>query len=156
MEVITMARTYSRKKGKSGSTKPLVKKAPEWMKYKGKEIELLVGKLAKEGQTASVIGLHLRDAYGIPDIKLVTKKSILEILKEKNIAPEIPEDLLAVIRKSVSLSKHLEENKKDQTGKRGLLLANSRIKRLVDYYKAQKVLPANFKYDRDSIKMYVQ
>lgn len=151
-----MARTYSRKRGQSGSTKPVEKKNPEWLRYKSKEIELVIGKLAKEGQSASEIGLHLRDAYGIPDVKTLTGKKITQIMKEKKVAPEIPEDLINVIRKSVALSKHLEENKKDQTAKRGLNLADSRIKRLVDYYKKEKVLAADFKYDRQSILLYVQ
>jgi len=151
-----MARRYSRKKGKSGSTNPSEKKVPSWLRYKGREIELLVVKLAKEGFTPSQIGLHLRDTYGIPDTKLITKKKITQILKEKNLLPEIPEDLMSVIKKSVALMKHLEENKKDKTAKRGLQLTSSRIKRLVNYYKKIGRLPKDFKYDQESIKLYVQ
>lgn len=151
-----MAKRYSRAHGKSGSTKPAEMKEPSWNRYKGKEIELLIVKLAKEGMSASEIGMHLRDSYGIPDTKLITKKSITKILKEKDVLPEIPEDLFAVIKKSVQLSKHLEENKQDMTAKRGLQLTDSRIKRLVEYYKKSNRLPENFKYDRESIKLYVQ
>jgi len=151
-----MARTYSRKRGQSGSTKPVEKKNPEWLRYKAKEIELIIAKLGKEGQSASEIGLHLRDAYGIPDVKTLTGKKILAIMKEKKVAPELPEDLFNVIKKSVALSKHLEENNKDQTSRRGLLLADSRIKRLVDYYKKSGDLPKDFKYDRASIRLYIQ
>ena len=151
-----MAKRYSRAHGKSGSTKPEHKSIPSWLRYKGKEVELLVTKLAKEGYKTSEIGLHLRDTYGIPDVKLITNKKIGEILEEKKISPEIPEDLLAVIRKSVNLSKHLEENHKDFTAKRGLQLTDSRIKRLVDYYKKSGKLSKDFKYDRESIKLHVQ
>ena len=70
-----MARMHSRKKGKSGSKKP-VNKTYTWMSYKPKEIELLVLKLAKEGKSASEAGIILRDTYGIPDIKSITKKSV--------------------------------------------------------------------------------
>jgi small subunit ribosomal protein S15 len=132
------------------------KKTPEWLRYKGKEVELLVVKLAKEGLTASEIGMHLRDTYGIPDIKLVAQKSITKILEEKKLEGELPEDLMAVIRKSVNITKHLEENKQDKTAKRGQQLTDSRIKRLVDYYKKKGKLPQNFKYDHESIKLYVQ
>ncbi|MFW5852880.1 MAG: 30S ribosomal protein S15 [Nanoarchaeota archaeon] len=151
-----MAKRYSGSRGKSGSQKPEQHNVPSWLRYKGKEIELLVVKLAKEGQKPSEIGMHLRDTYGIPDIKLITKKSISQILKEKNHLPELPEDLRAVIEKSVQLSKHLEENHKDFTAKRGLQLTDSRIKRLVDYYKKSGRIPADFKYDRESIKLYAQ
>ena len=48
-----MARMYSRDKGKSGSTKPAKKTIPSWVRYKGKEVELLVKKLAKEGLTTA-------------------------------------------------------------------------------------------------------
>ena len=66
-----MARMYSRRKGKAGSKKPAKKQVPSWLRYKGKEVELLVVKLAKEGKNPSQIGLHLRDVYGIPDTKIV-------------------------------------------------------------------------------------
>ena len=68
---------------------------------------------------------------------------------------EIPEDLMALIRKSVMLQKHLEENHHDMSAKRGLQLTRAKIKRLVDYYKKSKKLPIDFKYDSESIKLYV-
>ena len=51
-----MARMHSRKKGKSGSTKPTVKGNYTWMNYKPKEVELLFLKLDKEWTVASKIG----------------------------------------------------------------------------------------------------
>ena len=44
-----MARMYSRKKGRSGSTRPAVKEA-KWVSHKPAEIEDIVAKLAKEGK----------------------------------------------------------------------------------------------------------
>ena len=41
-KVFNMARMYSRKKGKSGSTKPVKKGGYTWMNYKPKEAELLL------------------------------------------------------------------------------------------------------------------
>ena len=115
-----MARRYSRNKGKSGSKKPLTNAKLSWMRYKPKEIELLVVKLAKEGKPASLIGLVLRDSYGVPDVKAIAGKSITKILNEKKISPKIPEDLMAVIKKSIAIRKHREENKQDMTSLRGL------------------------------------
>ncbi len=151
-----MARMHSRAKGKSGSHKPVKKVVPGWVKYSPKEVELLVVKYAKEDMKASVIGLHLRDQYGIPSIKLVTGKSVSQILKEKHVEPELPEDLMALIRKSVLLTKHMDENKKDFSSKRGLYLTNSKIHRLVKHYKATNKLPLDWTYNPERFKMYAQ
>ena len=151
-----MAKRYSRGHGNSGSKKPEEKISPSWMNYKPKEAEMIVVKLAKEGNSASKIGMILRDSYGIPDIKVLVGKTVTKILEEKKQSPDIPEDLMAVIRKSIGLSKHLEENHKDFTAKRGLELTDSRVKRLVEYYKKNGKLPKDFKFDRESIKLYVQ
>ena len=82
-----MARMHSRKKGKSASTKPVKKAIPSWSRYKAREVELLVLKLAKEGKTSSQIGIVLRDMYGVVDVKIITKKSITDILREKKLLP---------------------------------------------------------------------
>ncbi|MBS3102231.1 30S ribosomal protein S15 [Candidatus Woesearchaeota archaeon] len=142
-----MARMYSRKRGKSGSKKPIKKAMPTWLRYKAKEIELLIVKFAKEGKSASEIGLILRDSYGIPSVKLICGKTITSVMKEKNLLPEVPDDLIALIRRSVLIRKHIEVNKEDQTAKRGLTITESKIKKLVKYYKREGKLPSEWKYD---------
>lgn len=153
---LNMARMYSRKKGKSGSTKPLKKSHPVWLGYKPKEIEFLIVKLAKERKTASQIGIFLRDVYGIPDVKTITKKSITNILKEHKLLKQIPEDLTALIKKKINLEKHFEENKQDKPALRGLQLTESKIKRLVKYYKKTKKIPVEWKYDPKNIRIYIE
>lgn len=148
-----MARMHSRKKGKSGSTKPLVKKKPTWLRYSAKEIESLVLKLAKAGKTTSVIGSELRDAYGVPDVKTLTKKKINEILKENKLESKLPEDLKNLIRKEIAIFKHREKNKQDQTSKRGLQLTEAKINRLVKYYKKKGVLEKTWKYTREKAEL---
>jgi small subunit ribosomal protein S15 len=151
-----MARMHSRKKGKAGSKKPIRTQTPSWNRYKPKEVELLIVKLAKEGLKPSQIGMHLRDTYGIPDSSLITHKTVSAILEEKHLLGQIPEDLFAMIRKAILIKKHIEENKQDMTAKLGLQLAESKVKRLVRYYKKSKRLPADWKYDPEKIKIYVQ
>ena len=151
-----MARMYSRKRGKSGSTKPVEKKKPSWLRYDSKEIEMLITKLAKGGKTGSQIGLFLRDAYGIPDVELVTGKKINEILKEKNVAKTLPEDLLSLISRGIVIRKHLEENRKDMTAKRGLQLTEAKIFRLIKYYKRTEVLSAEWKYQADKARLLLE
>ena len=49
---------------------------PDWIEYSTEEIEELILKLNKEGNSASKIGVILRDQYGIPDVKVVTGMKI--------------------------------------------------------------------------------
>lgn len=151
-----MARMHSRKKGKAGSKKPLTKKKPSWERYKEKEIELLIAKLAKEGKTTSQIGMHLRDTYGIPQVKTLSGKSITAILKEKKLTPQLPEDLMSLIKKNIIEKKHIETNKHDQTAKRGLNLTESKIKRLVKYYKRSGRLEESWQYDPEKIRLLIE
>lgn len=151
-----MARKYSRKHGKSGSKKPVKKVLPVWLRYKPEEVELLITKLSKEGKNSSEIGIVLRDTYGIPDVRLLCKKKISAILKEKKLAPEFPDDLLALIRKSVAIRKHLEINHKDQTAKRGLTLTESQIKALIKHYKKTGKLASEWKFDPERAGFYTK
>lgn len=151
-----MARIYSRKKGKAGSTRPSIRKTPSWQNYKPNEVEALIVKLANEGKTPSQIGLHLRDSYGIPDVKAVLKKQVLQVLKEKNITSKLPEDLTALLRRVITLLKHIEKNHKDETARRGLTITESKIGRLVKYYKRSKVIPEAWKYDRENVQLLLK
>jgi len=151
-----MARIYSRKKGKAGSTRPSVRKEPTWQPYKGPEVEALIVKLSKEGKTPSQIGLALRDSYGVPDVKTTTKKQIVQILKEKNITSKLPEDLTALLRRVIDLVKHMGSNKQDMTAVRGLTITESKIGRLVKYYKRTKKLPESWKYSRDNVQLLLK
>ncbi len=150
-----MARMHSRDRGKSGSTKPSTKSKKAWVRYSAKEVESLVLKLAKSGNSTSKIGLILRDVYGIPSVSLITKKKISKILKDNNLLPELPDDLKNLIKKEINLIKHFESNKKDVSAKRGLILTESKIKRLSKYYKSTGKLPADWVYDRNKIKLLI-
>lgn len=146
---------YSRKKGKSGSKKPVEQKKQSWVVYSKEEVEKLVVKLSKEGKSQSTIGLILRDRYGIPDVRTVTEQKISQILESNKLTKNIPEDLASLIRREIQLSKHFEANKKDQSAKRGMILTESKIKRLVKYYKVKNKLPQEWKYDREKAKLLV-
>jgi len=151
-----MARMYSRKRGKSGSHRPSNPTAPSWMRYKEREVEMLITKLAKEGNSSSKIGVILRDTYGIPSIKPIIKKSITHLLEEKKLMPEIPEDLLSLIKRVVALNKHKDANKRDQTVKRGLIITESKIRKLIKYYKRSGKLPSEWKYDPKRAGMFTE
>jgi small subunit ribosomal protein S15 len=151
-----MARMHSGKKGKSGSKKPIEKKVQAWVSYKPKEVEMLITKMAKEGKSSAKIGLALRDNYGIPSVKTLLGKTVSNVLKDKEQVPEIPDDLMALIRKSISVEKHREENKQDMTAKRGEQLTISKILRLVKYYKRIKRLPSDWKFDKSKVRLLIE
>jgi hypothetical protein len=52
-----------------------------------------------------------------------------------------------LIKKAVSVRKHLERNRKDKDSKFRLILIESRIHRLARYYRTARKLPANWKYE---------
>lgn len=151
-----MARMHSRAKGKSKSTKPIKKTVPAWIRYKDKEIELLIVKLAKEGKAPSKIGTILKDTYGIPCTRTAVGKKITKILEEKKLLSKIPEDLMALIKKSITIKAHMNENKKDQAAKHGMLLTESKIRRLVKYYKNSGKLDQDWTYDPDKIRLMIE
>jgi len=126
------------------------------IKYSKEEVENLVVKLAKEGYMPSMIGLILRDSYGIPSVKEITGKNITKILEEKGIKYEIPEDLLNLLKRAVKLREHLSIHRKDKHSARGLILIESKIHRLVKYYKRVGKLPKDWKYDPEAAKLIVQ
>ncbi len=146
---------HSRDKGKSGSTKP-IKKVPSWAPYKEKEAEKLILKYAKADKSTSEIGMILRDTYGIGSVKAVTGKSIGKILVENKITKELPEDLLNLIRKMISVQQHMEKNRQDMAAKRGFQLTNAKIMRLIKYYQKTNKLPENWKFDSKRLKMYLE
>ena len=149
-----MARMHSRRKGKSGSTHPVERKEhPKWSSLNPREVELHVLELAKKGKSTSEIGMIIRDQFAVPDVKLATGKSISKILEANNLKPEIPEDLRNLIQTALTIQKHIDENKKDLNSKRNLQLTESKIRRLVKYYKANKVLADDWKYSLSKAKL---
>lgn len=146
-----MARMHTRRKGESGSKRPSTLRVPEWMdKEKDAQwVETKVIELAKAGNAPSMIGQILRDQYGIPLVRVITGKRILDILRENDLERRVSEDLRNMIAKAATLRRHMEENKTDYVSKRGLQLVESKIHRLSKYYRKKRVLPADWRYSPD-------
>ncbi len=151
-----MARMHSRKRGRHGSKRPAKKTAPSWIRYKPKEVELIIAKLAKEGKTSSQIGVLLRDTYGIPSVSALCGKTVTALLKEKKMLPEMPEDLVAMFKRYAAVKKHLEANRHDETAARGLSLAESKINRLVKYYRRTGRIPETWKFDSSRMGFFAE
>lgn len=148
-----MARMYARRRGQSGSVRPYRKEAPEWSNTDVAAIEKVIVDLSKEGVSTARIGLVLRDRYGVPDVKLATGKRIGQIVKEKGLEGEIPEDLKNLIVKALGLRKHLSENKKDVHNKRQMQLTESKVRRLVRYYVSSGKLPKGWVYKPETAEI---
>lgn len=151
-----MARMYARKRGKHGSKKPPVRVRPKWVKLKKEDVEKLVIELAEKGYSSARIGLILRDQYGIPDVKVVTGKKITKIMKENKLYPEFPEDLMHLFKKAVNLHSHLSKHKSDKHSRRGYKLLESKIRRLVKYYKRKGLVPKDFEFDIERVKLLIE
>lgn len=147
---------HARKKGRSGSTKPAASQADKWLEYNNEEIIKLIVKLGKEGNSASLIGTILRDQYAVPDVSVITGKKITRILEENELTGSLPEGLTNLLRQALKLRKHLEKNPHDDSNKRGMQLTESKIKRLVRYYKKKKIIAPDFYYDAKGIELLLR
>lgn len=144
-----------RDKGQSHSTRPVRAGPPKWVRMRPEEIETVVAELARMGYPPSMIGIILRDQYGVPLVKSVMGVRLTKILEKQGLAPRIPEDLFNLIRRAVNLARHLEEHPKDRHSARGLIEIESEIRRLVKYYKRAGKLPPDWEYNRERAKMLV-
>lgn len=151
-----MSRMHTSRRGSSGSKRPLTDKVPEWVQQSPAEVKDLVAKMAGEGTPMSKIGLMLRDQHAIPNVRLVTGMSMKEICAEKGVKFELPEDLSDLMRRAVRLSGHVKTNPKDMHNIRGMQLIESKIRRLVKYYKREGVLPDGWKYSLATAALQVE
>jgi small subunit ribosomal protein S15 len=143
---------HTRRRGQSGSDRPVADEPPEWSDVDADDIESRVVELAEQGHEPSQIGLKLRDegvkGTPVPDVKLATGKKVTTILEENDAAPELPEDLRNLMERAVRLREHMEENPQDKQNKRALQNTESKIRRLVNYYRGDE-LDEDFTYSYD-------
>ncbi|MEO9307821.1 30S ribosomal protein S15 [Nitrosotalea sinensis] len=141
-----MGRLHSHRHGKSHSTRPITPSTPTWVKQSPAEIEELIVKYSKDGLAPSKIGVKLRDQYAIPNTRQIVKKSVTEILEQKGIKTEMPEDLNNLVNKALGLQRHLKENRSDKRNVRSLELLEAKVHRLSSYYKKIGKIPKTWKY----------
>ncbi len=133
-----------------------VKKVSKLSEMPSHEIERTVVELANKGKTAAEIGMYLRDEFGVMSVRKSVGKKIEQIMKSHKVLGEMPQDLLNLIKRSVSLQKHMKENKKDMTAKYGYQLTVSKIRRLVKYYHSQGKLPKKWRYTPEQAALLVK
>ena len=143
---------HTRRRGSSGSDRPAADEPPEWSDVDAETVEDRVVELAEQGHSPSEIGVVLRDqgvqGTPVPDVKLATGKKLTEILEENDAQSEIPEDLRNLMERALRLHDHVEKNPTDYQNKRSLQNTESKIRRLVNYYRGDK-LDEDFKYSPD-------
>ena len=143
---------HTRRRGQSGSDKPVTDEPPEWSDVDAEEIESRVVELAEQGYEPSQIGMKLRDegvtGTPIPDVKLATGKKVTEILDEHDAGSDLPEDLTNLMERAIRLREHMEEHPLDHQNKRALQNTESKVRRLVAYYRGDE-LDEDFTYSYD-------
>ena len=148
-----MARMHTRRRGSSGSDRPVADDPPEWSEVEPDAIEERVLELADQGYDPSQIGMKLRDegvkGVPVPDVKLATGKKLTEILEENDAEPDLPEDLRNLMKRAVRLREHMQENQQDHSNKRALQNTEAKIRRLANYYRGDK-LDDDFKYNYEN------
>jgi small subunit ribosomal protein S15 len=146
---------HTRRRGSSDSDKPVADEPPEWSDVDEDAIEERVVELAEQGHSPSQIGLKLRDegvkGTPIPDVKLATGKKVTEILDENDATGEVPEDLYNLLERAVRLREHMDENPQDAANKRALQNTQSKVRRLISYYRGDE-LDEEFTYSYDTAK----
>lgn len=151
-----MARMHARRKGRSGSKRPVRTEVPRWVPLKPEEAREIVIKLHKEGLSTAEIGIRLRDQYGVPTIKELNGQKISQILNEAGLSTgRFPEDITNLMRKAVNLHAHLRRNPKDLHNRRAMSLIEAKIRRLERYYRRKKRLPPGWKYTIDNARLLV-
>jgi small subunit ribosomal protein S15 len=144
-----------RAKGSSHSTRPARAGSPKWVRFTKEEVEMLIEELAKKGYTPSMIGIVLRDQYGVPLAKQIIGKKVSKFLQERGLASPIPEDLFNLIRRAVNVRRHLTEYPGDKTAKKGLEEIESKIRRVASYYRKVNRLPKDWVYDPAKAELLV-
>ncbi|MCJ7478975.1 MAG: 30S ribosomal protein S15 [Candidatus Nanohaloarchaeota archaeon QJJ-7] len=144
-----MARMHSDGRGSSGSSRP-VDPDTSWVIYDEDEVRELVTNLRGEDLEPSGIGRVLRDRYGVPDVQEITGDTVSEMIDQ-----EFPEDLRSLMKKAVRIDGHLDDNPEDKSSERELSLVESRIRRLVDYYRGEEI-PEDWTYNIEKARLVVE
>ncbi len=151
-----MAKLHSRKKGKAGRKREKIRVAPKWYSRDSNEIKDLIRKMIKEGAQQSKIGILLRDRYGVPNVNIALGVSLETFLKNENLLPIYPENLLNLMKKAAKMRAHLTICKKDVQNKVKLSHVESKIARLVKYYTKTRKLPAGWRYDPEKAALLIK
>jgi small subunit ribosomal protein S15 len=154
--VIIIAKLHSKKKGKAGTKRPKSNTVPEWSEAKKAEVKEIALRMAKEGVSPTKIGLTLRDQHAIPNVKALLGMGLADFLRSENALPELPEDLMNLMKKVVRMQEHHKLIKGDTSNRVKMSHVESKIARLVKYYSSKGRIPAGWKYNREKVALLVK
>ncbi|KAF7683126.1 40S ribosomal protein S13 [Astathelohania contejeani] len=140
-----MGRIYGHGKGKSRSVVPYNQVRSSWVTKSDDEIVNEILNLARKGYTPNKIGNILRDEHGIGKVSHFLKDRILNILRKNGCAPSIPEDVDAVYKKCINMREHIAMFRNDKGARYQLMLAESKLHRLIRYHKKNNTLCPTWK-----------
>lgn len=126
-------------------------------KFGKEEIYSKIEEMSKKATPAALIGLELKK-NNIKNTKKTIGKRITQIQTELKVisSDKLPDDLMALIKKAVTLLKHQDINKKDTSAKRGYQLTVSKINRLKKYYIKEGKIPQNWRYSKETAKLLIK
>lgn len=153
-----MARMHTGHHGKSKSRKPDVEigTRPEGLTLSNDEIIKLIKEYAKQGKNQTQIGQILKEKHNVPYIRQIFKKRLNVILKENGFKQELPQDLLDLLKRAITLRRHIEKNHNDVHNKTALARVEAKVWRLSNYYKNEKILPSDWKYDPVKVALIIK
>ena len=148
-----MARMYSKGHGKSQSIKPYCNIPTSHSDLTQNELTDIIVDLGRKGKATPEIGNILRDEFAIGRQKNITNLKLSQILKNAGVASKIPEDVVAIEKKCLSIYSHIKKFWNDKTARYRLKHAESLLHRIIRYYKTKGVLeksykPSSFKLDK--------
>jgi small subunit ribosomal protein S15 len=147
---------HTKKKGKSSSRKLRMEEAEAKSGLGKEEIEKLIVSYAKSGMPAELIGETLKKKHNVLYIRKETGKRLMQIIKENNLESSLPPDMLQLVKKAVNIREHLSSNKSDVHNRIRLGRIESKIWRLVRYYKKEGVLSRDWKYDPSTAELIIR
>ena len=149
---------HTGKHGKSKSRKPDVQLGvrPDGMSISNEEIVNLVTGYAKQGMHQARIGQLLREQHGVPYVKQVFNKRLGSILSENGFEADIPQDMMDLLTKAITLRRHLERNHNDVHNRIRLGRVEAKIWRLSNYYKRNGSMPVDWKYDPVKVALLIK
>jgi len=89
-------------------------------------------------------------------VRLATGKRLEESLKAQKLTPDVPDDLMSLLRKAVNLDRHIQKNDKDLHNQHALHNIEAKIRRLVNYYQREGRMPSTWRYSLSSAKLIVE
>lgn len=147
---------HTKKKGKSNSRKPRIEEAESKSGLSREEIEGLIVSYAKGGMPAELIGETLKRKHNVMYIRKETGKRLMQILRENKVEGPLPPDMLQLVKKAVNIREHLASNKSDVHNRIRLGRIESKIWRLVRYYKREGILSSDWKYNPATAELIIR